>query len=211
MKKIFILFLTLSILFTLSACEFSTNQNDNSNYNVNSEITESNNLTITTTEKLPFEDDMDFHFLSGVGGWSTDLTLSNDGSFVGSFHDSEMGSIGDGYPKGTYYVCEFSGKFTDIKKIDEYSYSMTLSDIKLKHTPETEWIEDEIKYIASGPYGLEGGKDFVFYLPSTPLTVLSEDFLSWWPHRFDFDNQKTTLSCYGILNKSTSDGFFNIM
>ena len=53
----------------------------------------------------------EFGFASGAGGWSSELTFANDGIFMGSYHDSDMGDTGDGYPNGTIYVSDFSGRF----------------------------------------------------------------------------------------------------
>ena len=41
-----------------------------------------------------------FEFCSGVGAWGTELTIGENGAFKGSFHDSEMGETGEGYPDG---------------------------------------------------------------------------------------------------------------
>ncbi len=150
----------------------------------------------------------EFEFSSGAGGWQTILQLEKDGSFKGSFSDSEMGSTGEGYPNGTVYVCEFDGKFSDIKKNADGSYTMKLADIKTQKKQDTEWIEQGIKYIASFPYGLEDGTDFVLYTPSTPTKGLSEEFLSWSPARFDENADKTKLGLWGIYNKTTEYGFF---
>ena len=153
----------------------------------------------------------EFSFLSGAGGWSTNMTLNKDGSFTGSYHDSELGSVGEGYPNGSIYVCDFSGKFGNFEKINDYSYKMTLTEIKTEKEVGEEWIEDEILYIASAPYGLTDSSnentatEFILYLPEAPVDQLAEDFLSWWPYRTD---AKTTLSCYGILNVATNNGFF---
>lgn len=49
-----------------------------------------------------------FHFSSGAGGWLTEIVISEDGSFTGHFHDSDMG---DAYPEGTRYECSFTGVF----------------------------------------------------------------------------------------------------
>lgn len=185
-----------------------------------------NNTTAATTETntkkdetetvketvLPLaEENTEFSFLSGAGGWSTEMTLNKDGSFTGTYHDSELGSTGEGYPNGSIYVCEFSGKFENFEKINEYSYKMTLTEIKTEKEAGEEWIEDEILYIASAPYGLTDSSnektatEFILYLPEAPVDQLAEDFLTWWPYRTD---AKTTLSCYGILNVATNDGFF---
>ncbi|MBQ6553647.1 MAG: copper amine oxidase N-terminal domain-containing protein, partial [Firmicutes bacterium] len=149
-----------------------------------------------------------FEFSSGAGGWSTELKLKKDGSFKGGFHDSEMGSTGEGYPNGTMYICEFDGKFTDIKKNEDGSYSMRLAELKTVKEQDEEWIDEGIKYISSFPYGLEEGKDFVLYTPDTLTKDLSEEFLTWWPGRFDEKADKTKLGCWGIYNKTTEYGFF---
>ena len=153
----------------------------------------------------------EFSFLSGAGGWSTQLVLNTDGSFIGWFHDSEMGDIGEGYSNGTVYVCAFSGKFMEITKISDYAYMMTLSDVTMENQPGEEWIEDNIRYVAYDPYGIEEGKEFVFYLPDTPISEVPEGFLAWWPYRYDQSTDpKPTLSCYGILNTTTDYGFFYV-
>ncbi len=70
-----------------------------------------------------------FTFASGAGAWATSLKLSEDGSFVGGYHDSDMGDSGDGYPNGTIYVCGFSGKFSDPEPTEYQNiYSMKLQE-----------------------------------------------------------------------------------
>lgn len=158
---------------------------------------------------LPFEGEKVFGFSSGAGAWGTELSLEADGSFKGSYHDSDMGDMGDDYPNGTVYVCIFSGKFENISKLDDYTYSMTLGDITTEEEEGTEKIEDGFRYIYSTPYGLDGGKEFLFYTPQVPLENLSEEFLSWWPGRFSEESDTmTVLSQYGIENRETGCGFF---
>ncbi len=160
-----------------------------------------------TVLPLP-SDGYEFTFSSGAGGWSTVLYLNSDGTFSGEYHDSEMGSTGPEYPNGTMYICTFSGYFENITKKSDYSYEMILGELEMNQVPGEEWIEDDIKYIASTPYGIEGGEGFVFGTPETPLYILGDDFLSWWPGRFD-ENYRDTLGCYGILNENTGEGFFS--
>ena len=74
-------------------------------------------------EALPKE----FVFASGAGAWGTMITLNRDGSFEGSYSDSEMGDSGENYPHGSVYVSEFSGQFDDIKQVDDHTYSMKSS------------------------------------------------------------------------------------
>ncbi len=153
---------------------------------------------------LPGTYPMDLVFSSGAGGWSTTLTLSEDGSFTGAFSDSEMGERDENeYPNGTVYVCNFSGQFKDIKKVNDYTYSMTLDSVKVAEDDEK--IEDGIRYKAGEPSGMDSGKEIYFYTPDAPVSELPEAFLSWWQESTD---GSATLDCYAIYNKSADSGFF---
>lgn len=72
-------------------------------------------------DALPEDFPMDFVFSSGVGAWATSMTLEQDGAFSGAYYDADMGVCDEDYPNGTVYICDFSGRFSDIQKVDEYS------------------------------------------------------------------------------------------
>ena len=155
---------------------------------------------------LPDALPLDFTFASGAGAWLTELVLEQDGSFAGQYHDSEMGDQGDDYPNGSCYISTFSGRFGNIRQVDDHTWSMTLEEVSLGETPDQEWIEDGIRYIASEPYGVEEGKEFFLYSPETPTEGLDEEFLTWWP---SWNVEDTgTLNCWGLLNQETHYGFF---
>ena len=155
---------------------------------------------------LPDALPLDLVFASGAGGWSTDLTLERDGSFTGVYHDSEMGSTGPEYPNGTCYISTFSGRFGDIRQVDDHTWAITLEELTVRETPGEEWVEDDILYIASEVYGLEEGKEFFLYSPETPTEGLDEEFLTWWP---SWNVEDTgTLNCWGLLNLEMGYGFF---
>jgi len=201
MKKVLIICFTLIAVMVLYAVIHSE-YNDIINY-FEEKIMGVNDVL------LPFEDSQEFIFSSGAGGWATVMTVYNGGHFKGEFHDSNMGEMGNEYPRGTVYLCNFKGVFTDIKKIDENTYSMKLGEVDLNKQPNTREIKDKILYIYAQPYGLEEGEEFILYTPDTPLKELSEEFLSWWPGRYEINNKPETLSAYGILNKDTQQGFFS--
>ena len=158
--------------------------------------------TVTLPDALP----LDLMFASGAGGWSTDMTLEQDGSFTGAYHDSDMGDQGEGYPNGSCYISTFSGRFGSIRQVDDHTWAMTLEELTVQEEPDTEWIEDGIRYIASEAYGLETGKEFLLYSPETPTEGLDEEFLTWWP---SWNVEDTgTLNCWGLLNQETGYGFF---
>lgn len=166
---------------------------------------------ITESEEtlLPGTYPMEFTFSSGIGAWGTIITLSQYGSFDGVYRDSDMGDGGEDYPNGSVYISVFSGNFEDIKQINDYTYSVILGEVITQHNKGEEWIEDKIRYVASAPYGLESGKEFILYTPKTPVKELPEDFWSWWPNRYLSDEETLeTLSCYGIYNKELGYGFF---
>ena len=223
MKKIISL-LIIAVLLCLCACNpavpektgegepvpnvESTGPTENSTTEIPSETTDP-----VQANQLPLpKDGVEFTFLSGAGAWRTVITLNQNGKFTGQYLDSEMGDVGKNHPHGSAYVCDFSGKFSDIKKIDKYSYRMTLTDIETEKTVGDEWIEDKIRYIAALPHGLndpdkqQSCTEFILYLPDTPVDQVPEEFLTWWPYR---TASKTTLSCYGILNVATNYGFFH--
>lgn len=153
---------------------------------------------------LPGTYPIDMIFSSGAGGCITTLTLSQDGSFTGAFSDSEMGERDENeYPNGTVYVCNFSGQFKDIKKVNDYTYSMTLDSVKVSEDEEK--IEDGIRYKAGAPSGMDSGTEIYFYTPDAPVSELPEAFLSWWQESAD---GSATLDCYAIYNKSADSGFF---
>ena len=156
----------------------------------------------TLPDALP----LDLMFASGAGGWSTDLTLERDGSFTGAYHDSEMGDQGEGYPNGSCYISTFSGRFGNIRQVDDHTWAMSLEELTVQEEPDTEWIEDGIRYIASDAYGLEEGTEFLLYSPETPTEGLNEEFLIWWP---SWNVEDTgTLNCWGLLNREMGYGFF---
>ena len=216
MRKICLLIAVLLLLLSLCSCEETAPTStvltveDPASTAVLTDTGES--LAVINILPLP-QENMRFYFLSGAGGWSTDLKLNQNGTFIGEYHDSEMGENGMDYPNGTVYVCSFTGKFEHFEKLNEHSYKMILTEIETDHAVGEEWIENDIRFVASEPYGLHGGDreatDFILYLPDTPIEQVSEEFLSWWPYRYDQEtNPRQTLSCYGILNVTTSDGFF---
>lgn len=156
-------------------------------------------------EAAPQEEDLlaalpeTFTFASGTGGWSTELSIEEDGTFFGLYHDSDMGDTGADFPYGTIYTCAFSGKFSQPVRLDDGSYSMRLESLETEAAPEVSY-GDGVRYIASSPYGLESADEILIYPPGFRTADLSEEFLSWtgW---ISFDrNQEETIPFYGLYN-----------
>mgnify|MGYP004596432041 CR=1 FL=1 len=163
-----------------------------------------------TTTQMPFTEAQSFSFMSGAGGWSTELTINPDGSFTGNYYDSDMGDSGDGYD-ATEYVSTFHGKFKNIRKKDDYTYVMQIDTLETEETQDT-WIEEtgygKVRYVASPPYGLYGGTNFELYLPGTPVSSLSAEYIDWVRTPMALDESATTLPGYGLYNVEEQNGFF---
>lgn len=162
----------------------------------------------------PLEFPAEFTFSSGAGAWATNLSLNADGTFVGDYHDSEMGLTGEGYPNGTVYICTFQGQFTDAQPINENSYRLTLDHVSVDERPEEE-IRDKILYAAAGPHGLTVGdpesadlaREFILLTPETPVSTLDEELLFWWPGTFAATKSET-LGCFALWNTDANIAFF---
>ena len=140
----------------------------------------------------------DFYFASGVGAWSTELQLSDDWSFVGEYHDSNVDSV---------YICEFSGQFSQPEQIDDYTYSMWLLSLEQDGGAEgEEYYENGMRYIYSDPYGITGGNEFRIYLPGAPLDSLPEEFISW-THITPGKRDTLPGGYYGLYNVNMGEGF----
>lgn len=146
-----------------------------------------------------------FIFTSGVGAWRTKITISDDGTFTGQFTDSDMGLTGPGYSKGSCFISDFNGKFSTPKKINEYTYSVTVENLTLENNPGKEYYMDDVKYICTEPYGFEDAEDFYLYLPGAPISELPEEFLSWT--RLNSNISKLPPNYYGLYNPNAQAGF----
>lgn len=153
-------------------------------------------------EQLPSE----FVFSSGAGGWSTRLYINADGTFTGVYSDSDMGDTGLEYPDGTEYICNFSGKFTSTRKMNEYIYSMSMESLNVEDQPGKVYYKNSIRYIVSKPYGLDNADVFWVYLPGADIKDIPREFLSWTEIN---SNIRDTVPSgfYGIYNAGGEEGF----
>ena len=154
--------------------------------------------------------DVDFYLSSGVGAWGTSLRINADGTFTGDYHDTDMGDTGESYPSGTMYSCEFSGKFGNLQKVDDFTYSFEL-DYLCEDAPKEEFIDDHgVRIVPAEAYGLETGKSYMLYHPSAEMNALPEAFVRWvaMPMGWSSDELPTSLPFYGIYNVDGQYGFF---
>ena len=181
--------LTCLLLFSLCAlvltgcmspsAGYSSALDEGEKVNNNTPVTfEDNDVETNLFSKLP----RDFVFSSGAGGCSTDIVIDEDGSFVGLYHDSDMGIIGEGYPNGTLYICRFSGKFSNPEPTDtENIYSMKLLELNIDNRDKigTEEIVDDTLYVYTEPYGFDDADEFLVYVPGVSMSEIPEVCRLW--------------------------------
>jgi len=138
------------------------------------------------------------------GAQHESITINPDGTFSGKYTDWDAES-GEGYA-GLYHICEFNGKFKDIKINDDYSYSLTVASFESKYKDKEEWIEDETKYIATD--SLEDfavGEKLLLYKTETPISSIDQSALIDYP----YNKNGKTLSCYILYTSKTNRSLFS--
>ena len=150
-----------------------------------------------------------FTYMSGVGGWWTDIVVSSDGNFKGYFHDADMGDVGDNYPEGTLYECYFSGVFVVTEMIDQYTCELRLAALNIESETGVERIADGVRVINTDAYGIEGGDVFMLYFPGRETADLPEGFLEWICMPNAWEEAPDVLPFYGLYNVKESTGFFS--
>ena len=148
---------------------------------------------------------MTWSFCSGAGAWSTDLKIQPDGSFIGDYHDSDMGDKAEAYPNGTVYICSFSGKMSLVEQVDENSWKLRVDELSYTEPNGKEVFEDGCKYIYTDVYGLSAGDEMMLYKPGTPVDSFTDE-MKFFAHAFDL----TVLPSwyfYSVKNNSGFEGF----
>ena len=213
MRKKFILALLALSMLAVAGCgkEQTTDTQVTEEVNVSdggNVINEGKTDVESAEDTLAFSEfkNLEFYFASGAGGWRTVLQIKEDGSFSGTFSDSDMGSTGEGYPGGTYYFSDFHGKFSTPVKVNEYTYSMKIDEIGYENEVGTEEIKDEILYCYSTAYGLDEAEEILIYLPGAPFMELPEEYRNWVRNDMA-DPESQELPFYGLYNVKAENGF----
>lgn len=149
---------------------------------------------------------MAWMFSSGAGGWSTELYTAEDGSFTGTYHDSEMGEAAEEYPNGTVYYSAFSGHLSLVARADENSWRVRLDSLTLEDAPGQESIDDGFRFVATEPYGVTEGDELLLFLPGTPVEALTED-MRMWAHVLYADPMPTALEDWFLYSEKNESGF----
>ena len=146
---------------------------------------------------------MEWCFCSGAGGWSSDMIIQADGSFVCDYHDSDMGDTGDAYPDGTLYFATFRGRMSLVEQVDEKTWTIRIDE--LQKDPGEEQILDGIRYVPEEYCGLSEGDVMTLYAPGTPVSALSDDMQLW--AGIMFQENKDELENWFLGSEANDSGF----
>ena len=148
-------------------------------------------------EQFSFSDisKLEFWFGSGAGAWRTVLYVHEDGTFEGEYLDTNMGSK-------EQYLCDFSGKFTEPVKVNDYTWSVKTTELHFVREPGTTEVRDGWTYHYEEPYGLNDAEELLFYLPGAPVSELPGKFMEWAR-----GNGSALLPFYGLYNVNGRQGF----
>lgn len=149
-----------------------------------------------------------FSHMSGVGGWSTELYVAEDGSFEGCYYWHRIAEENDLWEM---YDCKFAGKFGPSQKVNEYTYSIQLEELTIGPAEQgIEGSENFTQVDEEAAPGIEGGEEFLIYLPGAPLDELPEEFVWWVKAPIGIKDDETTLPWYGLYNVQEKLGWFEI-
>lgn len=116
-----------------------------------------------------------FHTTNLIGGWGTSMKISKDGNIIGKYRDTNWSYTGPNHPKGQIFISDFTGKFNNLDKVNDYEYKMTLTDLEYPKVGETKFVNG-VKIDTTVPRGIADekspGKEFILYLPGHPVKDL---------------------------------------
>ena len=98
---------------------------------------------------------------------TTTLTMGADGTFTGKYIDSQPLLNSTEYPKGTTYLCNFTGRFKNVTAISGGIYQMEIDSLALSALPDKEVVKDGMRYISTVAYGFENAELFDLFLPGS--------------------------------------------
>ncbi len=146
----------------------------------------------------------------GESGWQTELTVYEDGSFVGHYLDNAANEKGDGFDQVIYYS-DFEGWFTGPLRLNAYSYSIELGELRYID-PEQDLIIEEadgfrVLYRYAEAVGLDDCLLFYVYPPEAPVYKLPEIFTLWYSCSHELAEGALKLPSWGLMNSVGGQGF----
>ena len=121
---------------------------------------------------LPFDEPITVGFAFGAKGWGTQININPDGTFTGTSRNSEYNPEIEDIES---WRCVFSGKFTNIRKISNYEYSMWVRELKVEGVSGEKRVDGT--FVMASPYCVEEGDRFLLYLPGRITADLPQEYI----------------------------------
>lgn len=154
----------------------------------------------TSAGKLPKAASVDLSSWNADTDVSTKLAIHHDGTFKGYSYKVDAATGSD---KGGSYSCYFHGRFSKIKKINEYKYSMVLSELKYDKAPKK-----AEKTANMEAYGLEKDVKYIMYISGAPMDGMNNTFLKYSAKRV-IRSKQNLLMGNALWNTKDGYGFFS--
>lgn len=132
-------------------------------------IPEGTSPTSITAKNLFASMPATFHFLSGAGGWQTELYWNGDGTFSGIYEDADVSEI---------YRCLFMGSMDAPRKIGDLEFSTRVTALDYEKSNAVAYENDQ-KIVSAEPYGLDDVDEIRIYLPGCSVSKLPQAAVDW--------------------------------
>ena len=176
---------------------------------------------VRQTAYLPVEEAVDapelfglltepFVLSNGIDSWRTELRITEDGRFSGSYVDNDLSENGEDYDQAIYYA-DFEGRFVNPRRLNAYTYSAQLESLDyLDYTLDYIVEEDDgwrVLYRYADAVGLENCRTVYFYAPGAPVYKLPESFAGWYDCTQPLADTDLELPGWGMMNGEEGQGF----
>ena len=125
----------------------------------------------------------DYSCYSGAGGWQDNLTFNEDGTFSGTLHDVNGAEI---------WVSNYSGRLENVQRIDDYTYTATITSLSYQQTPGTSETKDGVYYNYS-TCAFSDGMTITFYLAGRGTSDIDLDVMTWYFTVYSSGTDQSTL------------------
>jgi hypothetical protein len=130
-----------------------------------------------------------------------------DGTFSGYYNGYILEDYFDDDSGIAQEESSFIGRFKDIKRIDDYTYSMNLDYITIEGEIGDETIHDGMTMVTTQPQGFDNASEFLLYLPGRRISDLPEPFMFCMNPLYNSNNIYQLLPFYGLYNVGGEEGF----
>ena len=114
----------------------------------------------------------DYIFASGVGGWSSQMTIASDGTFTGKGSDNNYDSVSK---------WSFNGTFDNVNKVSDKEYTMDIVNFNKASGSKREFVQNGQKIYEEviDPWGIAADEKAHVYLPGYPIKDIPEGARGW--------------------------------